>query len=281
MELTLETQKEILELTVETQKEILDYVIQQYFFNTHVERVVLEFLGENSRAGKCSHGQEIVNHLEKQGIATSPGAVRGTILRIRHKLLQYREETAHHTFHIVFPEQNSKRGYLLRFVKNPHYRSVTDSSGDPWLVMNWKALRKQGYRGLWRGLSLPDGGRWPIKLYVWLNSVRDDNKDEEKFMCLLNSPSSTKHRVGILEGELHNNILSLEGKWCVHYQEEGLEHFKLTAKLWPFRTNPTDPVKISGRFVLYHEKKNQYQEGRIELDYCSVQAFPNMDFVLC
>lgn len=267
-----------MDITSEAKREIIDYVCRQYFGDTRIERLVLEYLGEQSLAGNFTSGKDIGEHLERSGESTSAGAIRGTILRIRHKLLKYREETPQHTFHLTFPELASRRGYLLQFIANRHYRAADLAVQDPWLAMNWKVLREQGYRGLWRGLSLPDGGRWPVKLYVWINSVRDDKRGAERFMCLLNSPSSAKHRIGILEGEIKDNILCMEGKWCAHYPESGLEHFHLTARLWPFRTDASEPVRISGRFTLYQEKQHQYQEGRIELDYCPSPDLP--DFIV-
>ncbi|NUM33704.1 MAG: hypothetical protein HUU50_04140 [Candidatus Brocadiae bacterium] len=270
-----------MKLTLETQEEILRYVIQHYFMKTHIERLVIEYLGNKSIQKEFSSTKDICEYLQKQGIESSAGSIRGTILRIRHKLLKYKETAEDHACHLTFPEQVSQRGYILSFEQNPHYRSVNQfSSKDPWLVMNWKMLRKQGYRGLWKGFSLPDGGRWPIKLYVWLNSVRDEKTGQEIFMCLLNSPSSTKHRIGILEGDIQDHILCMQGKWSVHYADLGIKQFKITVKLWPFRTSQADPVKISGRFVLHHEPLNEYQEGQIELDFCTSQSIANTDFVL-
>ena len=131
-----------------------------------------------------------------------------------------------------------KKGYLLKFEKNPHRRVLAPSSPhDPWITMNWGTLRKQGYRGMWHGLSLPDGGRWPIKLSVWINTIRDEKKNNEVFMCLINASSSTKRRIAMMQGDIKDFILCLEGNWCVYYQETGVEHFKLTAKMWPFRRN--------------------------------------------
>ncbi len=270
-----------MKLTLEEQQEILSQVSQNYFVNTHIEKLVLEYLGKRSIERQFSGTKDICEYLQKQGIESSAGSIRGTILRIRHKLLKYKEVEKGHAFHLTFPEQTSKRGYILHFEQNPHYRSISQSSSkDPWLVMNWKTLRKQGYRGLWRGFSLPDGGRWPVKLYVWLNSIRDEKTGQETFMCLLNSPSSTKHRIGILEGEIQNHVLCMQGKWSVHYPDSGLKQFQITVKLWPFRTSQSDPVKISGRFILYYEPLNEYQEGQIELDFCDCQTLINTDFIL-
>lgn len=270
-----------MDITKKMEQEILDHVMQHYFTNTRVESLVLEYLGRNSLAGKHTTTEDVCRYLEQQEIATSSGAVRGTILRIRHKLLQYKGRAEQHAFYLVFPETTSRKGYLLQFEKNPHYRVTKDFvSSDPWLDMNWQALRIQGYQGFWRGFSLPDGGRWPVKLFALITSVRDEEKAEEKFMCLLNSPSSAKNRIGILEGEVKNLILCLEGKWSVHYQEVGLKHFRLTAHLWPFRTSQDDPVKISGRFTLGNEAINEYQEGQIELDFCHDQALNAKNFGL-
>lgn len=268
-----------MELTTEVKREILRYVMEHYFTETRIEGLVLECIGNNSIAEKFTPTQDIRRYLEKQGIATSSGAVRGTVLRIRHKLFKYREQTREHAFHLIFPEQTSRKGYRLNFERNPNHRVITEPSRDPWLSKNWRALRKQGYRGLWRGLSLPDGGKWPIKLYVWITSVRNEKKKEEKFMGLIDSPSSTKHRIAILEGEIKDEILCMEGEWCVHNPETGLEHFHLSAKLWPFRKEQHEPVKISGRFILSHEKRNEYQEGQIELDYCPSQSLPTVEEV--
>jgi hypothetical protein len=270
-----------MDITKEMEQQILDHVIQHYFTNARVESLVLAYLGKNSFARKYTTTENICQYLEQEGIATSRGAVRGTILRIRHKLFKYKGQDKQQAFQIVLPEPTSRQGYLLQFEKNLHYRVNKDfASHDPWLAMNWKALRTQGYQGFWCGFSLPDGGRWPVKLFALITALRDEQKEEEKFMCLLNSPSSTKRRIGILQGEVKNLILCLEGKWSVHYSEEGLKHFLLTAHLWPFRTNQSDPVKISGRFTLYDEANNEYQEGQIELDFCYSQALKIKDFGL-
>ena len=70
------------------------------------------------------------------------------------------------------------------------------------------------------------------------------------------------------------------GKWHVDYEDQGLEHYAMTARLWPFRRSEREPVSISGRFVLYSEERNRYQEGQIELEYRSPRSLQPEDFAM-
>lgn len=256
-----------IDLTQKEKKKILEKVLHEYFSNTRIEWLVLEYIGNNTLDDKSSSTKLICEYLKEQEIFTSPGAVRGTILRIRHKLLKYREQATEDPVHLSFPEQNSGRGYRLIFERNTHYQkeSETTSPNDMWLEMNWQALREQGYKGVWRGLSLPDGGRWPVRLYLCINTIAKKESGQEVFMCLLNSPSLSNHRMGILSGEIQHNVLHLEGRWCVA-EEKGIVDYNLKSKMWPFRRNRNESIRISGRFTIYTVTGEAYQEGQIELD---------------
>ncbi len=265
-----------MKLTDEKKKEILDAVIEQHFCNAPIERLVLEYLYEKSLQGKRATTNDICAHLKNIGEETSAGAVRGTIMRIRHKLLKYREQAEEEAFHLIFPEKSSPQGYLLQFERNSR-QMKSSVVVDPWLVKNWEVLKGQGIRGFWKGLSLPDGGRGPIKLYTWVNSLSDPEGKEERFMFLINSPSLTRPRIGMIEGEIKNCVLSMEGKWSAVYPEKGMEHFQLNAQIWPFRRSEKEPVGFAGRFILSNEEHNPYQQGQIELTYCPLESLNTED----
>ena len=267
-----------MKLSTKIKKQIASYVIDHYFCNARIERIVLEFLIESAMINEVVTTKQIVEYLEKKKeLATSDGAIRGTILRIRHKLLKYREETADHPNHLVFPEPQRRRGYLLQFEKNPNYHVSRNQSFDPWLMKNWELLREGNYRGLWKGLSLPDGGRWPLKLYVCVHSIRDEETQREKFMFLINSPSKKKPRMGILEGEVENSILHMQGHWSTRYENKGIIDFSMKSQMWPFRRSEDEAICFSGRFFLYTQDNSLYQEGQVELKYCPLSNLSEED----
>ncbi len=98
-------------------------------------------------------------------------------------------------------------------------------------------------------------------------------------MLMANSPSPTRPRIGIMSGEVQNNVLYMKGQWSVHYNEQGLVNMSIVADLWPFRRTEDDSVGISGRFTVYDQDMNEYQQGQVELKRCTLEEMSKEEII--
>ena len=255
----------MMKLTIEEKNNILDSVIAEVFQKAKMERLLLQYIAANSSKRSSLSTEDIGNYFAGQELPTSAGAIRGTILRIRHKLLKYKDNHPEQAYHIVLPEQLPHQGYTIYFKRNPTYNFTMLPAQDPWLNLNWNILQKQGVEGFWKGISLPDGGRGPLTLYMMVLAVYTN--ENGRIAAVLFSPSQHIKRIGLLEGALNGPIFSLTGKWHVHNKKRPgkIVDYVISVDTWPFRRSCHEAVGIAGRFSLYHETENSFQYGQIEL----------------